>query len=593
MVAVPSRQNPLDAQIQQAKQLHRAGKLKQAQKQYEKLLKKSPGNLKLLALLGGLLLQEKKYKESIDYLKRACAKNKTDADLPYNLALAYYHLRDYANAVAFYEEATTMNPDHDRAYYMKGKAYLEWDGETYREQAFHSYVKDIEITERVDSYVMVAEIMFSEKRYEDARGLAKRALELDPTNEIALWTMAKTMIKENYRKAYMDVRNAEPIIKAGNLILQLYPNSWRGHHILAEGLAMLGEDDLSLMHYEKLNALQPGFAGSRTTAAVLKLRQGDLKAGWEEISHRKAHGAELYGINIADIEKCPAAVWQGEIEAGKQLLVASEQGIGDQILHAQLLRDLIEAGMKVHMTCTPKIVELMSRSLPEVCFYPADKGVPQDIRDQMDYKAELMDLGKFLRDEASKFTEPFYFLKPRPDLVEHFQEKYKQFGDKLKIGVSWKSSSKSIGDLKSTQLTQWKDILSIPNAQFINIQYGEIDENIAELKEQTGLDLFVDDFDPFIDIEKAVAQIAALDMVVSVSNASVHFAGQLNIPTWILLNQRTLWHWFNEGENTVWYDSIRLYRQEQLETWDPVFSRVTADLTELVANFNKQLGEQE
>ena len=177
--------------------------------------------------------------------------------------------------------------------------------------------------------------------------------------------------------------------------------------------------------------------------------------------------------------------------------------------------------------------------------------------------------------------------------MEHFQEKYKQFGDKLKIGVSWKSSSKSIGDLKSTQLTQWKDILSIPNAQFINIQYGEIDENIAELKEQTGLDLFVDDFDPFIDIEKAVAQIAALDMVVSVSNASVHFAGQLNIPTWILLNQRTLWHWFNEGENTVWYDSIRLYRQEQLETWDPVFSRVTTDLTELVANFNKQLGEQE
>lgn len=589
MVAVPAKINQLNARISEAKKLHRDGKLADARKAYEKLLRKHPGNLTLLSLLGGVCLQSEEYPDAINYLKHACAKNKADADLPYNLGLAYYHLRDYDNAVQWYTQATEMNSKHDRAFYMLGKAYLEWDGKTYREQAFNAYLRDAELTERVDSYVMLAEIMFALKRYEDARGLARRALEKDPKNEIALWTMAKTMIKENYKKAYMDVRHAEPIIKAGSLILKLYPNSWRGHHVMAEGLSMIGEDDLAIEHYEKLNSLQPGFAGSRTSAAVLKLRQGKLKEGWDEISHRKTHGTELYGINIADIEQCPAPSWQGELEQGKKILVASEQGIGDQILHAQMLREILDAGMEVHMTCTPKIVNMMSRSLPQVHFYPANEGIPQEIRDQMDFKAELLDLGKYLRGDIGDFKEPFYFLTPDPDLLQHFQQKYRQFGDQLKIGIAWKSSSKSVGDLKSTRLVQWKDILSIPGAQFINIQYGEIQTDLDELKAETGLEIYVDDFDPFADVEKAVAQIAALDMVVSVSNAAVHFSGQLNIPTWVLLNQRTLWHWFDSGENTVWYDALRLYRQEQLESWDPVFERIAGDLRQLVAGFNEQI----
>lgn len=593
-MAIPSKHDPLAAKLAHAKQLHREGHLDEARKQYEKLLGKDRGNVKLLSLLGGVLLQMKRYKEAVPHLRNAIIRNPKDADLSYNLGLAYYHLRDYASAVEAYGDATRKAPEHDRAWYMMGKAYMEWDDKTYRAEAFHAYQKDIEFTERVDSHVMLAEILFNEKRYEDARGVAKRALELDPTNEIALWTMAKTMIKENYKKAYMDVRHAEPIIKAGNLILQLYPKSWRGHHVLAEALSMIGEDKLALEHYQKLNALRPDFAGSRTSAAVLMLRQGRMKEGWEEISHRKEHGTALYGINTRDIDECPAPLWQGQMEAGKSMLIASEQGIGDQILHAQLLKELIDAGMKVHMTCTPKITQLMARSIPEVNFYPANTGVPQEIRDRVDYKADLLDLGKYLRDDMTKFQHHYYFLKPLPELVEHFRSKYQTlFDGKLKIGVSWKSSSKSIGELKSTELMQWRQILSVPGVQFINVQYGDVRQEVENFKTETGIDVYLDEFDPFDDIEKAVAQIAALDMVVSVSNAAVHFAGQLNVPCMVLLNQRTLWHWFEGNESTVWYESLRLYRQEQLETWEPVFERVAHDLRVVIDDYNaQQAGEQ-
>jgi ADP-heptose:LPS heptosyltransferase len=503
------------------------------------------------------------------------------------LGLAYYHKKDYALAVQAYLAAIEMNSEHDRAYYMLGKAYLEWDSKTYRNEAFQAYLKDLEITDRVDSYAMVAEILHEEKKYEEARGVAKKLLELDKTNELGLWILAKTMVAENYGKSKVDILIAEPIVKIGSLILKLYPNSWRGHHIMAEALTMVGEDNLALEHYEKLNKIKPNIAVTRTSAGVLMLRQGRLKQGWEEIGHRKLHGTKLYGMNVGVLEQCPARDWKGELEAGKSILIASEQGIGDQMLHSQILRDLLDAEMNIHMTCTPKIVDLMKRSLPTVTIYPSDKEIDKETLSGMDFKADLLDLGKYLRDDLEKFTNPFYFIQPEPDLAAHFKQKYLQFGDKLKVGISWKSVSKSVGVLKSTRLIQWKDILSVPGIQFINIQYGEVETEISELKEQHGIDVFVDDFDPFNDIEKAVAQISALDMVISVSNAAVHMSGQLNIPTWVLLNQRPLWHWFDEKSSTVWYDALTLYRQQQLEEWEPVISRVAHDLSQIELNSDK------
>jgi hypothetical protein len=75
-----------------------------------------------------------------------------------------------------------------------------------------------------------------------------------------------------------------------------------------------------------------------------------------------------------------------------------------------------------------------------------------------------------------------------------------------------------------------------------------------------------------------VAQVAAMDMVISVSNATVHMAGQLNVPTWILLATRPLWHWFIDGDTSVWYESVRLYRQRELQDWTPLLNQVAADL---------------
>ncbi|MAR92443.1 MAG: hypothetical protein CML06_16420 [Pseudomonadales bacterium] len=581
MAAATQTQSNLDRQIDDAKRMHLAGDLKPAQKEYAKLLKKAPGNQRLLSLYGGLLLQMEQYRTACDYLRRACAKNQSDPDLPYNLGLAYYHLQQFSQAVEAFDQAIARRPDHDRAHFMKAKAYLDWNHKQNRDLALQALLQDIEHTDRLEALSLVAEILHEKGRNEEARGFAKQVLAKDPSHEIGLFVLAKTIIAENYSKALVDIKYAEPVIKAGNLILKCHPQSWRGHHVIAEALAMIGENALALEHYQKVNERVPGLAVSRTNAGVLLLRQCRLKEGWEEISHRKTHGAELYGMDIDALDRCPAPLWQGELEVGKTLLIASEQGIGDQILHSQMLREVLAAGVEVTMTCTGKIKPLMSRSLPQVRFYDADEAIPQPVLDRMDYKAELLDLGRYLRDDLAKFGKPFYYLRPNPELQTQFVEKYRQFGNKLKVGISWRSVSKSVGSIKSTRLSQWGEILNLPHIQFVNVQYGPVAQELAEVKQSFGVDIYQDDFDPFNDIEKACAQLSALDLVISVSNASVHLAGQLQIPTWVVLNSRPLWHWFESGDKTVWYETMKLYRQQQLQGWEPVLSRVADDLLQI------------
>lgn len=584
MAAASYTKSKLEIQIAEAKKAHLAGDFKLAQKQYEKLLRKAPSNQVLLSLLGGLLLQTKQYAASLEFLRRACAKNDTDSDLHYNLGLSYFHLGDYEKAIASFRRSVSIDPAHDRTYFMMAKAYMQWDVKRYRNEALQCFLKDIEITDRIESISIVAEILHEDRKNEDARWFAKRLLQKDPTHEIGLFVLAKTLLAENYDKALVEVKYAEPIIKAGSLILKAHPNSWRGHHVIAEALAMIGENALALEHYKKVNEILPEFAMSRTNAGVLLLRQGRLREGWEEIAFRRNYGAELYGMDQGVLKRCPAPFWDGQIEADASILIASEQGIGDQMLHSQMLRDLLQGGMKITMTCTPKIVPLMQRSLPDVSIYGSADEISQETLDGMNYKAELLDLGKYLRDDLSKFGTPFYFLKPERNLEQHFKKKYEQFGNKLKVGISWCSASRSVGSIKSTKLRDWEEVLRVPDVQFINVQYGTVSKEIDEVKRLFGVDIFVDDFDPYLDIEKATAQLSALDLLISVSNASVHMSGQLQVPTWVVLNSRPLWHWFESDSKTVWYDSLTLYRQDQLRSWASVLGRVATDLKELVTH---------
>ena len=113
------------------------------------------------------------------------------------------------------------------------------------------------------------------------------------------------------------------------------------------------------------------------------------------------------------------------------------------------------------------------------------------------------------------------------------------------------------------------------------VQYGEGADALRRHAREHGYQVHIDeDCDPLADLDGAAAQLAALDELVSVSNASVHMAGALGVRTHVLISKRPVWHWFREGDRAPWYPDVHLYRQQRLETWQDPIAQLASRLTE-------------
>ena len=137
--------------------------------------------------------------------------------------------------------------------------------------------------------------------------------------------------------------------------------------------------------------------------------------------------------------------------------------------------------------------------------------------------------------------------------------------------------------LKSTSLNQWKDLLSQKCCFFVNLQYGDIQAEINAFFSRTGILIYQDEeVDSLQSLDDFASQVAALDLVISIDNVTVHMAGALGKPVWVLLHYSPDWRWQLERSDTPWYPSMTLYRQPVLGGWDGVFQQVQPDLQKFV-----------
>ncbi|MGB6965741.1 MAG: glycosyltransferase family 9 protein [Xanthobacteraceae bacterium] len=80
------------------------------------------------------------------------------------------------------------------------------------------------------------------------------------------------------------------------------------------------------------------------------------------------------------------------------------------------------------------------------------------------------------------------------------------------------------------------------------------------------------------DFSDTAALIANLDLVISVDTAVAHLAGALAKPVWVLLPFVPDWRWLLDGDDSPWYPTMRLFRQDESRMWDNVIARVGATL---------------
>jgi len=310
------------------------------------------------------------------------------------------------------------------------------------------------------------------------------------------------------------------------------------------------------------------------------LSLGRLGEGWGGYERRW----QMKGFNALR-HQSPQRPWHGDPVAGQSMVVWQEQGVGDVILYAGLIPDLLARGPRLILECEARLVSLLARSFPQAqVVMRSDIVHPATL--ETHWQSPLGSLCRWLRPGHEDFKWRGAYLKPDGKRVSEFRERYRRLGDGPVIGISWRSGNYKVGTRKSLHLSALAPLLKLPGAVFVNLQYGDCKEDLESLARDSGIRLYTDDaVDALKDLDVFAAQVAAMDLVISTSNTTVHFAGALDIPVWTMLpgGDALLWYWFRGIETSAWYPSMRLFRQDSPGDWSGPIDRIKALLPEFIA----------
>ncbi|MCR5878323.1 glycosyltransferase family 9 protein [Phenylobacterium sp. J367] len=219
-------------------------------------------------------------------------------------------------------------------------------------------------------------------------------------------------------------------------------------------------------------------------------------------------------------------------------MVWPEEGFGDQIQYARFAKALAERGVRLTWFCLPQLASLFAANLGvEVIRAEGEAALPE--ADFWIWSSSL----PALFGDADLPTAPYLSATPRP------------IGGR--IGVISRGNPKQVNDAaRSLSPAAVEALLSLPGA-------------VSLLPEDTGAR----------DFQETAELISGLDLVITVDTAGAHLAGAMGKPCWVMLARLGAdWRWTPFADRSLWYPSMRLYRQPAPGVWDSVLEQIRRDL---------------
>ena len=289
------------------------------------------------------------------------------------------------------------------------------------------------------------------------------------------------------------------------------------------------------------------------------------------------------------------AILHGRVKIvdNQSILVIGEQGIGDEIMFASCFDDAIRQFKQVTIECDSRLVPLFQRSFEQATIVGRDEHNKLYNNDKINCQIPAGSLPNYFRRHKDAFPKSQQFFQADPDKIQTWQKRLSALGNQLKIGIAWRGGkTPMIIQKRSTSLSLWQSILQRTNAQFINLQYGECQQDIDWVQKELGIQIQdFDDINPLAEMDNYAALVASLDLVISIDNSVVHLAGALGQKTWVLMPYIADWRWQMDTQTSVWYPSLQLFRQTERDNWEPLFSAVETNLgkfTKISSSINRE-----
>lgn len=321
---------------------------------------------------------------------------------------------------------------------------------------------------------------------------------------------------------------------------------------LAEGTAML----------ERAIQIAPGSVEAHWNLSLAYLSAGDFRRGFAE------HEWRLRKPNSA-AARFPQPMWKGDPLAGRTILLHMEQGFGDAIQFARYVRHVAAMGGRVIVECYAPLVRLFADLAGVHQVVERGKTLPP-----FDIHTPLFSLPHLFGTTLTTVPAQVPYLRVDPALLERWRHLTATPSPTRKIGLVWAGNRDHRNDPnRSMALSQLAPLAEVPGVRWFSLQTGS---NMTDAPphglELTNLTSHIADF------ADSAAFLSNLDLLISVDTAPVHIAGALGLPAWLLLPFAPDWRWLTDREDTVWYPTLRLFRQKRAGDWQGVVQRVVAEL---------------
>ncbi|MBZ0104339.1 MAG: tetratricopeptide repeat protein [Sulfuricella denitrificans] len=511
------------------------GQIREADMLCRQILLQQPRNADALNLLGLAEYRSGRHEKAVELLGQAIHLMPENAFFHNNQGNVLQEMRRFDQAEQHFRKAVELRPDFAEFRYNLGNTFQKQGA---MEAACESYQRAIALKPgHMQARNNLGLCLRSMEQPDQAAEAFSQAMKLEPADVDAWFNM-------------------------GNLLREQ------------------GRLEEAIPYLEQALKLVPGHANAHFILAVCLLGGKELPRGWKEYGWR----FELKE-STGPLEKrpFPQPAWKGEPLGDRTLLVWGEQGLGDELMFANVLPDAIRAARHVVVECEPRLAELFARSFPEAEVigraYPPQ---PRLLQNDIDFHAPIGDLPRWFRPALESFPGQGGYLSAAPGKLAHWGRWLAGLPRGPKVGIAWRSMMRGgYRDLHYTELDQWGDILGVPGIVFVNLQYGECREELEEARRLFGVEIHeASGLNLKDDLDEAAALTASLDLVISAGTSVCAMAGALGKPAWMYTFSGV---WDRLGaDNYPWMPSIRIYEKDRISAWEPLLAQIGTDLREWV-----------
>jgi len=560
------------------------------------ILETHPTNLDSLHLLGAIALHFKHYEEAVAFLKKALTFYPNHVSSLFNLGIAFQEQKLFKESVLCYQNAILLNSNHKEALTNLGNVLKEL-GEL--EQALNCYNKAIEIDSCfVEAWNNKGNILKELGRNEDAINCYSQAILIKPSYSVAynnrgivfrqINSIELSLIEFKSALKYKN-DNFEALCNLGNSLkdleryeeaisyfikaIAINPSYSLAFHGLGHIYQLQGKYEQAIEQFKKGLVINGDMVETQWNLSLCYLTCGNFKDGWLAYESR---WRMMKLNNIQGLMEFNKPLWLGkESLKNKTILIWEEQGIGDVIQFCRYLPLLFKQEARVIVAVSKKLVGLI-RSLGD-CLEVCELGgnLPE-----FDYHCPFLSLPLAFETSLETIPNPSKYLFSNRSRSESLNKELIKLisKKKKKVGISWKSKAEKTGKNRSININKLLGSLSSKNFQYINLQYGEVGEDIEEVKKDLGLHIIQAPIDLYEDVDGLTSLIDQCDMIISIDNTTVHLAGALGKDTRLLLPFNADWRWLTNRTDSPWYPTLKIYRQDINSNWTEPLLRLNTDL---------------